>query len=97
MSATAEPLVAAPAPRYHRAMNPDRFRDAYQRLQNLDERLSHKVRPRSQHSFGHATHEQLEGRVRDLAEYTLELKEIMDEMFQAIAAAPPGAKTGGGP
>ena len=73
-------------------MDPDRFRAAYQRLQNLDERLSYKVRPRSHRSFGHATHEQLEDRVRDLAEYTLELKEIMDEMFQAIAAAPAAAK-----
>ncbi|MFQ5350282.1 MAG: hypothetical protein ACE5EG_07565 [Thermoanaerobaculia bacterium] len=73
-------------------MDPDRFRAAYQRLQNLDDRLAHKVRPRSQRTFGHATHEQLEERVRDLAEYTLELREIMDDMFQAIAAAPPGAQ-----
>ncbi len=78
-------------------MDPDRFRAAYQRLQSLDERLSHKVRPRSHRSFGHATQEQLEDRVRDLAEYTLELKEVMDEMFQAIAAAPPPAKAQGGP
>jgi hypothetical protein len=34
--------------------------------------------------------------VRDLAEYTLELKEVMDDMFQAIAAAPPTAKARGG-
>ena len=77
-------------------MDPDRFRAAYQRLQNLDERLSYKVRPRSHRGFGHVTHEQLEERVRDLADYTLELKEVMDEMFQAIAAAPPAAKAGGG-
>ena len=74
-------------------MDPDRFRAAYQRLQNLDERLTHKVRPRSHSSFGHATHEQLEDRVRNLAEYTLELKVVVDEMFQAIAAAPPDQKT----
>lgn len=73
-------------------MDPDRFRLAYQRLESLDERLTYKVRPRSHKSFGHATHEQLEDRVRDLAEYTLELKEVIDEMFQAIAAAPPAAK-----
>ncbi len=75
-------------------MDPERFRVAYQRLQNLDERLAHRVRPRSQTGLSRATHEQLEGRVRDLAEYTLELKEVMDEMFQAIAAvpAPAGAK-----
>ena len=73
-------------------MDPDRFRLAYQRLESLDERLTYKVRPRAHKSFGHATHEQLEDRVRDLAEYTLELKEVIDEMFQAIAAAPPAAK-----
>ena len=78
-------------------MDPDRFRAAYQRLQNLDERLTHKVRPRSHVSFGHTTHEQLEDRVRDLADYTLELKEVMDEMFKAIAAAPPTGKAQGGP
>jgi hypothetical protein len=78
-------------------MDPDRFRTAYQRLQSLDERLTHKVRPRSHTTLSHATHEQLEGRVRDLAEYTLELKEILDDMFQAIAAAPPGVKTQEGP
>jgi hypothetical protein len=78
-------------------MDPDRFRAAYQHLQTLDERLSYRVRPRSHRSFAHATQEQLEERMRDLAEYTLELKEIMDEMFQAIAAAPPAAKGQGGP
>ena len=73
-------------------MDPDRFRAAYQRLQSLDERSTYKVRPRAHTSLSHATQEQLEERVRDLAEYTLELKEIMDEMFKAIAAAPSAAK-----
>ena len=73
-------------------MDPERFRSAYQRLQQLDERLGYKVRPRSHKSLGRATQEQLEDRVRDIAEYTLELKEVMDEMFQAIAAAAPAAK-----
>ena len=73
-------------------MDPDRFRAAYQRLQGLDERLSYKVRPRSNRTFSRATQEQIEERLRDLAEYTLELKEIMSDMFQAIAAAPPPVK-----
>ena len=72
-------------------MDPDRFRAAYQRLQSLDERLTYKVRPRAHLSLGRATQEQLEDRMRDLAEYTLELKEVMDDMFKAIAAAPPPA------
>ena len=73
-------------------MDPDRFRAAYQRLQSLDERLTYKVRPRSHTALSRATQEQLESRMRDLAEYTLELREIMDDMFKAIAAAPPPAK-----
>jgi hypothetical protein len=78
-------------------MDPDRFRDAYQRLQSLDERLTHKLRLRSHATLSRVTHEQLEGRVRDLADYTLELKEVMDELFQAIAAAPPDGKAQQGP
>ncbi len=78
-------------------MDPDRFRAAFQRLQSLDERLAHKVRPRSHTTLSRTTPEQLEGRVRDLADYTLELKGIIDDMFQAIAAAPPAAKVQEGP
>lgn len=73
-------------------MDPDRFRAAYQRLKSLDERLTYKVRPRAHATLSRASQEQLETRVRDLAEYTVELREIMDDMFKAIAAAPPAAK-----
>ncbi len=81
-------------------MNPDQFRAAYRRLQRLDERLTYKVRPRSgAGGFSRPSHEQLDDRVRDLANFTVELKEILDDMFQAIAAKPgppqpPGAEPG---
>ncbi len=74
-------------------MNAEQFKEAYGRLQVLDERLTYKVRPRSG-SMSRATVEQLEERVRDLAEYTVDLREIVDELFRAIAA--PAAKPEGG-
>lgn len=79
-------------------MDPKRLKDAYAKLRILDERLTYKVRPRSGGSLSRASTDQLEDRVRDLAEYTVELKEVVQELFQAIAARP-GAqkeKEGGG-
>ncbi len=35
--------------------------------------------------LGHLTHEQLEERYRDLANHAIELKEILNELFLAIA------------
>jgi hypothetical protein len=61
----------------------NRFREAYQRLQTLDERLVHRIRPRHQ-TRARATVEQLEDRTRALAEVTIELKEILEQLFLAI-------------
>lgn len=69
-------------------MDPERFREAYQRLQALDERMTHKVRPPSGGGLIRPTLEQLEKRVYDLSSYTLDLKEIVDELFQSIAGSP---------
>lgn len=73
-------------------MNAERFREAYVKLQLLDERTTHKLRGRAA-GIGRLSTEQLEDRVRDLSTYTIELKEVLDELFQAIAspAAPGGA------
>lgn len=68
-------------------MDPERFREAYAKLQLLDERLAHKVRPRA-HSMSRLSLDQLEDRVRDLAEFTIELRQVVDDLFQAIAAKP---------
>ncbi len=76
-------------------MDPERFRAAYRRLQSLDERLTYKLRPRSRASLSRPRHEELDDRVKDLADYTIEMKEILDELFQAIAASP-GGESGGG-
>lgn len=68
-------------------MDPQRLKDAYQKLQLLDERLTYKVRPKSG-SLSRPTVEQLEQNLRDLSAYTIELKEVVQELFLAIAGKP---------
>jgi hypothetical protein len=69
-------------------MDPQRLKDAYQKLQSLDERMSHKIRPRPGGALVRPTTEQLEVAVRDLATYTLELREVLQELFLSIASKP---------
>lgn len=85
-------------------MDPQKLKDAYQKLQALDERLTFKVRPRSGGPLTRPNPEQLEQSLRELATYTVELKEVIQELFLAIAGRPaaapgsPGAPGGpGGP
>ncbi len=68
-------------------MDPKKFKAAYQRLEVLDDLMSHKVRPRSRSMAG-ATADQLDERMQDLAKYTLEIKEVVRDLFLAIAAQP---------
>jgi hypothetical protein len=67
-------------------MDPERFKTAYDRLRLLDDK-TYRLRPHS-HGPARASVEQLEDRVRELSIYTVELKEIVDELFQAIAGSP---------
>lgn len=69
-------------------MDPKRFKEAYERLDSLDQRLSHKIRPRSGGGLTRPTPEILEAQIRDLASYTLDLKDILRELFLAIASKP---------
>jgi len=69
-------------------MDPQRLKDAYQKLQLLDELHTHKVKPRPGGGLVRPTPEVLEQQVRDLAHYTIELKEIVQELFLAIAGRP---------
>jgi hypothetical protein len=66
-------------------MDPQRLKDAYQKLQMLDDRLTYKVRPKPGGALTRPTPEQLELGMRDLANYTVELKEVVQELFLAIA------------
>ena len=68
-------------------MDPKRFREAYDRLEFLDERLTYKIRPRSG-SMHRGGVDQIEERIKDLAEYTVELKEILAELFVSISSSP---------
>ncbi|HEX2642748.1 MAG TPA: hypothetical protein VHU81_07130 [Thermoanaerobaculia bacterium] len=77
-------------------MDPQRLKDAYQKLQSLDERLTHKIRPRSGGPLMRPNPEQIEQSLRDLSSYTVELKEVMQELFLAIAGKPAGGPQGGG-
>ena len=70
-------------------MDPQRLKDAYQKLQSLDERMTHKVRPRAGGALVRPSPEQLEQALRELASYTIELKEVVHELFLSIASKPP--------
>ena len=71
-------------------MDPQRLKDAYQKLQMLDERLTYKVRPKAGGAMTRPNPEQLEQGLRDLATYTVELKEVVHELFLAIAGKAKG-------
>ena len=66
-------------------MDGQRLREAYQRLESLDERLGYKIRPRAMVSMSPPTADQVDGRLRELAGYTVELKEIMKEFMLAFS------------
>ena len=69
-------------------MDAQRLRDAYQKLQSLDDRLTHKVRPRAGGPLMRPSPDHLEQGLRDLAAYTVELKEVVEELFLSIASRP---------
>lgn len=68
-------------------MDPKRLKRAFQKLEALDDRLSYRLR-RGSGSLSRMGVEQLEDRQRDLAEYTLELKDILRETILALGSRP---------
>lgn len=69
-------------------MDPNRLKNAYQRLELLDERLTHRLRPRLRGSLMSPGIDQLAEHNRHLTEFTLELKEIVRELVLSFAKAP---------
>ena len=69
-------------------MDPNRLKEAYQRLETLDDRLSHKIRPRRS-SYVSPSADQIDDKLQQLANYTLELKEILREFMLAFARRRP--------
>lgn len=68
-------------------MDPNRLKEAYQQLEALDDRLSYKVRPKSGGMIS-PTVDQVDAKLRDLATFTLELKDILREFMLAFAKKP---------
>lgn len=65
-------------------MDPNRLKEAYQRLELLDERLRYKITPRSS-TMTSPSVDQVDAKLRELATYTLELKDIMKDFMLAFA------------
>ncbi len=71
-------------------MDGNRLKEAYQRLEALDERLTYKVRPSSHSTMVSPSADQIDARLRDLAKYTVELKEILRDFMLSFAKRPSG-------
>jgi hypothetical protein len=63
----------------------NRLKEAYQRLEVLDERLTYKVKPKP--FMTTPSTDQVDAKLRDLATYTVELKDILREFMLAFARA----------
>ncbi len=66
-------------------MDANRLKEAYQRLEALDERLTYKVKPKP--ALTTPSTDQVDAKLRDLAAYTLELKDILREFMLSFARA----------
>lgn len=66
-------------------MDPQKMKEAYQRLEALDDRLAYKVRPKTR-SMVQPSPDQINSHLRDVAEFTLELKEILRDFMLSFAA-----------
>lgn len=67
----------------------EKLKEAYQRLELLDDRLTHRIRPRIS-SMVTPSADRLDAKIRELAEYTVELKEILREFMLAFSKDPKG-------
>jgi len=68
-------------------VDPTRLKQAFAHLEDLDQRLSFKLRA-NEASMIRPSADQLTTRMRDLSGYTLELKDVLRELIIAIASRP---------
>ncbi len=68
-------------------MDVTKLKHVYDRLDHLDDRLTHRVRPRQPANMGRLTPDLMEARVKDLSQFTVELKEIVRELVESLAPA----------
>ncbi len=69
-------------------MDPKRFKDAYERLQYLDDNTTYKIRRRGRERLHSPGIEEVDAALQTLSDYTVELKEIVRELFLAIGSKP---------
>lgn len=69
-------------------MDAKRFKEAYARLDLVDDRLTYKIRTKSVKSRTAPSVDQLDERVKDLAEMTLEVKDVLKELMLSMASKP---------
>ena len=67
-------------------MDVKRLKQAYDHLQSLDDRQTYKIRPRTGGGLTRPSTDQLEEKHRELANYTIELKEILNEFILAVGS-----------
>jgi hypothetical protein len=68
-------------------MDPQKLKEVYERLEALDDRLGHRLRTRG--GPARATLDQVEDRVKELAEYASELRELVRDLVLAFATKMP--------
>jgi hypothetical protein len=71
-------------------MDPQRFKDAYQRLEYLDENLTYKVRRHGRDRLHSPSIEEVDEALKTLGDFTTELKDVVRDLFLAIGSKPKG-------
>lgn len=67
-------------------MDPKRFKDAYERLQYLDDNLTYKIRRHGRTRLHAPSVEEIDEALKTLGDYTTELKDVLRELFLAISS-----------
>ncbi|MGD2116615.1 MAG: hypothetical protein PVG07_16295 [Acidobacteriota bacterium] len=69
-------------------MDPKRFKEAYDRLEYLDESMTYKIRRHGRTRLHSPSPDEIDDAVKVLGDYTTELKDIVRELFLAIGSKP---------
>jgi uncharacterized protein involved in exopolysaccharide biosynthesis len=64
-------------------MDPQKLKEVYERLELLDDRLGHRLRARP--GPARQSIEQIEDRLKEVAEYTVELRELVRDLVLCFA------------
>lgn len=65
-------------------MDPNKLKTAYARLQMLDDRLTYRIKPQGG-GMTRPSVDQVDEKLRYLAEFTIELKEVLHEVILSFA------------